>query len=119
MSEAICNDLGLSYDPLITINMESANGSISPSLGLSRNVAFKFGEITLYLQVHIVRAPAYDVLLGRPFDKLTECTVANSANGDQTITIHDRNTGKVSTIPTIPRGRARERTTQDFHASRN
>ncbi|KAJ6557494.1 hypothetical protein B0H19DRAFT_869171, partial [Mycena capillaripes] len=58
MSEAICNDLQLPYDPRITINMESANGSLTPSLGLARSVPFKFGEITLYLQVHIVRAPA-------------------------------------------------------------
>ncbi|KAJ7434588.1 hypothetical protein FB451DRAFT_1012096, partial [Mycena latifolia] len=57
-----------------------------------------------------VRAPAYDILLGRPFDKLTESRVVNSANGDQTITIRDRNTGEELTIPTVPRGCGRERT---------
>jgi hypothetical protein len=118
MSEAICNDLHLPYDPRITINMETANGTVTPSLGLARNVPFKFGDITLYLQVHIVRAPAYDVLLGRPFDRLTECKVNNSANGDQSITIFDRNTGAELTIPTIPRGRPRQKS-QDFHGSRN
>jgi hypothetical protein len=118
MSEAVCNDLQLPYDPRIIINMESANGSITPSLGLARNVPFKFGEITLYLRVHIVRAPAYDILLGRPFDRLTECKVNNSANGDQTITILDRNTGAELTIPTVPRGRPRTRA-QDFRGSRN
>ncbi|KAJ7455161.1 hypothetical protein FB451DRAFT_1049110 [Mycena latifolia] len=47
MSEAVCNSLQLSYNPRITINMESANGSITPSLGLARNVPFKFGSITM------------------------------------------------------------------------
>ncbi|KAJ7927302.1 hypothetical protein B0H13DRAFT_2556765, partial [Mycena leptocephala] len=31
MSEAVCNDLQLPYNPRITINMESANGTITPS----------------------------------------------------------------------------------------
>ncbi|KAJ7602190.1 hypothetical protein DFH06DRAFT_1024174 [Mycena polygramma] len=118
MSEAICNDLGLPYDPRITISMESANGSVSSSLGLARNVPFGFKDITLYLQCHIVRAPAYDILLGRPFDQLTECKVNNSANGDQTLTIRDRNTGTELTLPTIPRGRPRPRA-QDFCSSMN
>jgi hypothetical protein len=118
MSEAVCNELHLPYDPHITINMESANGTVTPSLGLARNVAFKFGDIILYLQVHIVRAPAYDILLGRPFDQLTECKVNNSGSGDQTLTILDRNTGAQLTIPTIPRGRPRQRA-QDFRGSMN
>ncbi|KAJ7656576.1 hypothetical protein B0H17DRAFT_1163367 [Mycena rosella] len=105
ISEAVCNELQLPYNLRITINMESANGSISPSLGLARNLI-------------LVRAPAYDVLLGRPFDQLTESKVVNSANGDQTITIIDRNTGLEQTIPTVPRGRARERS-QNFRVSRN
>ena len=38
MSEAICHDLGLSYDPTIQLNMQLANGKIDRSLGLARNV---------------------------------------------------------------------------------
>ncbi|KAJ7201965.1 hypothetical protein B0H12DRAFT_1206370 [Mycena haematopus] len=66
MAETICHELGLSYDPRIILRMQSANGSVSPSLGLARNVPFRIADIILYLQVHIVRNPAYDVLLGRP-----------------------------------------------------
>ncbi|KAF7333197.1 hypothetical protein MVEN_02385500 [Mycena venus] len=61
MSEAVCHDLGLMYDPQIILQMQSANGSISPSLGLARNVPFLIGNITLYLQVHAVQNPAYDL----------------------------------------------------------
>jgi hypothetical protein len=120
MSEAICQELGVTYDPRIILKMQSANGSISPSLGLARNVPFRIGDITLYLQVHVVRNPAYDILLGRPFDILTESVVRTFADKNQTITIHDPNTGKVSTVPTIRRGPPRSRSrTQGFHNSRN
>jgi hypothetical protein len=105
MSESTCNSLGIAYDPAIILNMESANGNINPSLGLARNVPFQIAKLTFYLQVHIVHSPAYDVLLGRPFDVLTESVVRNFANEDQTITIRDPNTGERITVPTLPRAR--------------
>lgn len=114
MSEAVCYELSLAYDPRIILQMQSANGSINPSLGLARNVPFLIGDITLYLQVHVVRDPPYDVLLGRPFDVLTQSIVHNFANEDQTITICDPNTGQVSTVPTVPRGPPRIRQ-RGFH----
>jgi hypothetical protein len=104
MSEAVCHALGLSYDPRIKLRMQSANGEVDETLGLARNVPLLVGEITLYVQVHIIRKPAYDVLLGRPFDTLTESIVRNFGNEDQTLTIHDPNTGSTATIPTFARG---------------
>jgi hypothetical protein len=56
------------------------------------------------LQIHVIWSPAYDILLGRPFDVLTESMVKNFANEDQTITIVDPNSRRTATIPTIPRG---------------
>ena len=104
MSEEICHSLSLAYDPSVYILMQSANGGIDQSLGLARNVPFELGGITLYMQVHIIRSPAYDILMGRPFDLLTQSRVQNFKNGDQTITIHDPNSNRVTTIPTVPRG---------------
>jgi hypothetical protein len=104
MSEDVCHELALAYDPSVVLHMESANGSVDPSLGLARNVPFLVGSITVYLQVHVIRSPAYDILLGRPFDVLTESIVRNFKNEDQTITLHDPNSGQVTTIPTIGRG---------------
>ena len=103
MSETTCHSLGLAYDPTIRLNMESANGNLDWSLGLSRNVPFLIGAITLYMQVHVIRSPAYDILLGRPFDILTESVVKNFANEDQTITITDPNSDRQITIPTFAR----------------
>ena len=104
MSESTCHSLSLAYDPRIRLNMESANGTFDWSLGLARNVPFLIGTITLYLQVHIIRSPSYEILLGRPFDVLTESVIRNFTNEDQTITITDPNTDKQCTIPTFARG---------------
>jgi hypothetical protein len=104
MSEEVCNALALHYDPTVRLNMMSANGGVDQSLGLARNVPFLIGDITLYLQVHVLRNPAYDILLGRPFDVLTQSVVRNFPDENQTVTILDPNTGKKATVPTIPRG---------------
>nr|GAT45998.1 predicted protein [Mycena chlorophos] len=117
MSDTVCHDLGLPYDPRIVLQMQSANGSVNASLGLARNVPFRIGDITLYLQVHVVHNPPYDVLLGRPFDVLTESVVRNYSDEKQTITICDPNTGQVATVPTVPRGTPRSRS-QGFPTSR-
>ena len=115
MSEDYAHQLGLIYDPTIILKMESANGEIDQSLSLAQNVSCNIGDVTLYLQIHIIHEPAYDVLLGRPFDILTESIVKNFANKDQTITIRDPNTGRRIAIPTVPRGPLRHRNHTGMH----
>ena len=82
MSEDTCHRLGIEYDPSIKLNMQSANGDIDQSLRLACNISFQIGPITVYLQVHVIRSPAYDILLGQPFDILTESVVRNFVNED-------------------------------------
>ena len=84
--------------------MQSANGKVDETLGLMRNVPMLLGEIMFYVQFHVIRNPAYDILLGRPFDVLLESIVRNYKNEDQTITIHDPNSGRTATVPTFARG---------------
>ena len=72
MSNAVCHDLGLHYNLQIQLNMQSTNGTVNKSLGFARNIPCHIGNITLYLQIHVIRDPAYDILMGRPFDVLTE-----------------------------------------------
>ncbi|OSD04852.1 hypothetical protein PYCCODRAFT_1363312, partial [Trametes coccinea BRFM310] len=109
MSENVCHALALAYDPSIRLNMQSANGEVDKSLGLVRNVPFAVADIMLYLQIHVIRNAAYDMLLGRPFDVLTKSVVKNYENEEQTITICCPNTGQLATVPTIARGHARFR----------
>src|ERR1700709_1876117 len=105
MSESVSRRLGLSYDPSITLHMQSANGEIDHSLGLSRNVPFRMDDLTFYLQVHVICNLVYNVLLGRPFDVLLESTVVNYPNEDQTITLHEPGMGRPLVVPTMGRGR--------------
>ena len=104
ISKAVSHELAIAYDPTFRISMQSANGELDMSLGLARNVPFKIGPVTFYMQAHVIDSNAYDVLLGRPFDVLTESVIRNFANEDQTITIHDPNTGQHVTVPTLARG---------------
>ncbi|KZT24749.1 hypothetical protein NEOLEDRAFT_1179110 [Neolentinus lepideus HHB14362 ss-1] len=109
MSEAVCHSIGLEYDPWIQLWMQSANRSIDMSLGLAQNVPFQLGDVVLYLQVHVIRDPAYDILLGRPFEVITESLVWNFGNEEQMITICDPNSDAIATIPMFPRGRPKFR----------
>ncbi|KAG5348668.1 hypothetical protein C0989_009054, partial [Termitomyces sp. Mn162] len=72
MSAEIASDIGLSYNPNIVLNMQSANGTMDQLLGLEGNIPCTIGNITIYLQIHVLWSPAYDILLGRPFDVLTQ-----------------------------------------------
>jgi hypothetical protein len=116
MSEDICHELGLAYHPSIHLPMQSANGGINETLGLARNVPCELSSITLFMQVHIIRDPAYDILLGRPFDVLTKSVVRNYRNEAQTITICDPNSMRSATIPSITHSqRHRKIILEDFH----
>ena len=105
MSAALCHKLGLMYDPMVTLSMQSANGGLDRSLGLIRNVPCSIGPITLYLQIHVIERASYDVLLGRPFDVITESSIRNYSDERQTITLVCPNTRQHVTIPTKPRSR--------------
>jgi hypothetical protein len=104
MSKEVAMTLQVPWDPDIIVHMESANKSLEKTLGLAKNVPFVFGPITVYLQVHVVRNAAYKVLLGRPFDTITESEVKNSKDGSQSLTLTDLNTGERCVMQTHERG---------------
>ena len=91
MSEKCTQELGLMYDPSIMILMQSTNGGVMPTKCMAYNVPFAFGNITLFLQVHIMETMVYDVLLGRPFDALARTEIRNSLDDMQSITICNPN----------------------------
>ena len=105
MAKTTATTLGITWDPGLTIGMQSAQGHVESTLGLARNVPFDFGGITLLMQVHIISNPAYSILLGRPFDALTESDIQNDKNGGQTVTITDPGTKKRLVLPTYERGK--------------
>jgi hypothetical protein len=87
--------------------MQSANSSHDKSLGLVENLELEIGGMKLHVQAHVIRNPAYDVLLSRPFDVLTASHIKNYRDESQTITITDPNSGKMVSIPTVPHGQPR------------
>ena len=105
MSKEVAVDLEIPWDPDITVQMQSANRSLEQTLGLAKNVPFLFGHITVYLQVHVMGRPAYKVLLGRPFDTITESVVKNARDGGQSLTLTDPNTGARCVMHTHERGK--------------
>ena len=105
MSKEVATALQVTWDPDIIVHMESANKALERTLGLAKNVPFVFGPITVYLQVHVIEKVAYKVLLGRPFDTITESEVKNSRDGSQSLTLTDLNTGERCVMTTHERGR--------------
>ncbi|KAF8233548.1 hypothetical protein L208DRAFT_1266130 [Tricholoma matsutake] len=104
MAKDVCHELSLAYDSSIQLPMQSANGTVDKTLGLACNmVNHTFNRITPYMQIHVIRDPAYDILLGQPFDVLMESIIRNYRNKAQMITICDPNSTWTTTIPSIPR----------------
>jgi hypothetical protein len=104
MSKEVCNAFTLYYDLTVWLNMVLVNGSIDQLLGLAHNVPFSIGNITIYLQVHILCILAYNILLGQPFNILTQSIICNYADKNQIITIINPNTSQKATVPTVPHG---------------
>ncbi|KNZ71510.1 hypothetical protein J132_09408 [Termitomyces sp. J132] len=94
MSAEFASDLGLSYDPNIVLNMQSANSTMDQLLELAHNIPCTIGNITVYLQIHVLWSSTYNILLGCPFDVLTQNTVNTLSNVKTTTTITDPNTGQ-------------------------
>ena len=108
MAKNVADQLEIKWNTELTIEMESANRSVETTLGLARNVPVSCGAITVYLQIHIMSKPAYKVLMGRPFDIVTESLVKNERDGSQTLTLTDPNTGERCVMSTYERGRPPE-----------
>jgi hypothetical protein len=104
ISEAVWRTLNRKLNPRWKITMQSANGSRNESLGLVENLELEIGGMKLHVQAHVIRNLAYNILLGRPFDVLTASHIKNYRDESQTITITDPNSGKMVSMPTVPRG---------------
>ncbi|KAG6872068.1 hypothetical protein C0995_013376 [Termitomyces sp. Mi166 len=91
MLEEIVHQMGLVYDSTVMLNMQSANGMIDQSQGLARNVPCTIVGLTIYLQVHIISQPAYDILLGKPFNVLTHSIVRTLSANETVSTITNPN----------------------------
>lgn len=108
MSKQVAIQLGLVWDPTISIKMESASGHVEQTLGVARNVCFGMGGLKLYLQVHILENPPYRVLLGKPFETLGATVIQTYEDGSSEVVIKDPNTKRIAVVPTYERGKPPE-----------
>ena len=105
MSKQVAVQLGLVWDPSVSIEMESASNHTEQTLGVARNVCFAIGGLKLYLQVHVLENPPYRVLLGKPFETLAATVIQTYDDGSSEVVMKDPNTKRVAVVPTYERGK--------------
>jgi hypothetical protein len=104
-SEAAAKNLGISWDPDVTIGLQSSNRTTARTLGLARNVPIRCGDgVTAYVQLHIVHNAAYKLLLGRPFLSVMSAQSHNHTDGSHKMTLSDPNTGRRVVVPSFAQG---------------
>jgi len=84
--------------------MQSANRSLSRICRLAKNILFTLGGVTVLLQIYVIDAVPYIVLLGQPFDTIIKSRIVNNKEGNQTVCIICLNTGNKVAILTYKRG---------------
>lgn len=104
MSKKVATELGLVWDPTVSIQLGSATNHTEMTLGVARNVSFEVGGLKLFLQVHILENPPYRVLLGKPFETLGATTIQTFSDGTAEIVVKDPNSKRVAVVPTYRRG---------------
>ena len=83
--------------------MQSANESRDLTMGMVENLPVTIGEVKVYLQIHVVKTAPFEVLLGRPFFDVTNCSEVSRKGGHHKIHIRNPATGNPYAFPTEPR----------------
>jgi hypothetical protein len=83
--------------------MESANSGTTLTLGEIENFPVKIGPVTVHLQFQVVPEAPFEVLLGRPFFDVLNCTEYSRAGGVHEIEIKDPENGTPYMFATQPR----------------
>jgi hypothetical protein len=102
MPKVVWKELGIGLRSDYRLNMESVNTSKDATLGVVENVPLDFGGGPMYFQVQVTERANFEILLGRPFFKLTACRTFDLPDGEQDILLTDPNTRKELRIPTLP-----------------
>ncbi|KAJ6542560.1 hypothetical protein B0H19DRAFT_957768 [Mycena capillaripes] len=100
MNRSVWKMIGVPLSPEKVLTMESADSNQSLTAGVVENLKFLVGDIDLLLQVHVVDSAPFDILVGRPFFRFTECHTKDYTNRTQELTLTCPNTGKVQTLAT-------------------
>ena len=77
MTKKIATANKVAWDPNLSIQIQSANGSHFRICRLARNVPFTLEGVTVLLQVHIMEEVPYTVLMGWLHDSITDSRIIN------------------------------------------
>ncbi|KAG2061170.1 hypothetical protein BDR06DRAFT_870544 [Suillus hirtellus] len=102
MPAAIWKMLSVGLQSDHCLNMELVNTNKDVMLGVIENVPLNFRGGLLYFQVQVIPCMSFEILLGRPFFKLTTCHTFGLPDGEQDILVTDPNMHKELHIPTLP-----------------
>ncbi|KAG1761645.1 hypothetical protein EDD22DRAFT_953827 [Suillus occidentalis] len=83
MPKVVWKSLGIGLRLDYRLNMESVNTSKDTTLGVVENVPLDFGGGPMYFQVQVTEYANFEILLGRPFFKLTACRTFDLPDGEQ------------------------------------
>ena len=74
---------------LIQTNLRLANTRTLVVKGVIPRLKVQIGGISIVMLVHVVKEAMFDIIFGRLFFALTECTTKDYASGKQTLLLTD------------------------------
>ena len=103
MDAEIWEQLQLPLSSRGSMVLESSNSTKSSSVGVVKDMKATIGDISFYLQVQVVENAPFEVLLGRPFFDVMNCTEVSRAGGHHHITYRRPGTTEEYVLATQPR----------------
>ena len=90
--------------------MESANAGSTETLGVVEDHLVQIGPVKIYLQIQVIEDAPFEVLLGRPFFEVTNCTEVSRRNGEHEIYLRDPQSGEDYRFQSFPRSEGKSPT---------
>ncbi|EPS92482.1 hypothetical protein FOMPIDRAFT_1084022, partial [Fomitopsis schrenkii] len=104
MRKEVWEKVGGSLLPDEGVIMETANKATVKTVGKANGLVFNFdGEVEVRLNVQVVEAAPFDVLLGRPFFAATSCVTKDHEDGKTEVVLTDPLTKKKVQVQTYER----------------
>lgn len=85
------------------ISVETADGTVSRSVGLIPRLRIDIGSLSIVAQVQVMEHAPFDLLLGRPFYTHTRAQITDESEDEQTAHLTNPDTGETFAVPTRSR----------------
>jgi hypothetical protein len=85
----LAQEAGVQFNPAFQLEMESANGLASKTLGCAENLSMQIGDVEFEVHAHIVERAPFRLLLGRPFHHHLLCRLEDHPDGRVDVSVRD------------------------------